>query len=138
MLLQRGIVHIYKKELDLNLSLADKVIALDANFAEAYAIKALAHLGYYWSGSDHTYARLAQAREMVDKAVTLAPESPMAHTAKGYLHYWGLGEFDAAIKEFETAQSMEPGSSQHLEDIAWVQLCEGENSRGIGHDGKGA
>ena len=82
MLLQRGIVHIDKKELDLNLSLADKVIALDANFAEAYAIKALAHLGYYCSGNDHTDARLTQAREMVDKAVTLAPESPMALLAR--------------------------------------------------------
>ena len=81
-LLQRGIVHIDKKELDLNLSLADKVIALDANFAEAYVIKALAHLGYYWSGNDHTDARLTQARQMVCKAVNLAPESPMAHTAK--------------------------------------------------------
>jgi len=124
-LLQRGIVHIDKKELDLNLSLSDKVLSLDADFAEAYAIKALAHLGYYWSGNDRTDGRLKQARELVDKAVTLAPEAPMAHTAKGYLHYWGLGEFDAAIKEFETAQSMEPGSSQHIEDLAWVQRAKG-------------
>ena len=50
-LLQRGIVHIAKRELDTNLALAKKVVALDDQFAEAHAIIALCHL---WLQSDHT------------------------------------------------------------------------------------
>ena len=126
MLLQRGIVHIAKRELDTNLALAKKVVALDDQFAEAHAIIALCHLGYHWSGIDRTEARLALARTSVAKAVELAPEAPMVHTAKGYLHYWGLGEFDKALAEFELARKMEPGASQHIEDIAWVQRAKGD------------
>ena len=103
-LLQRGIVHIDKRELDVNLALAEKVVQLDEKFAEAHAIIALCHLGYYWSGHDHTDARLALAKVKVDVAIRLAPEAPMVHTAKGYLHYWGLGEFDKALAEFELAR----------------------------------
>ena len=125
-LLQRGIVHIAKRELDTNLALAKKVVALDDQFAEAHAIIALCHLGYHWSGIDRTEARLALARTSVAKAVELAPEAPMVHTAKGYLHYWGLGEFDKALAEFELARKMEPGASQHIEDIAWVQRAKGD------------
>ena len=125
-LLQRGIVHIDKRELDVNLALAEKVVLLDEKFAEAHAIIALCHLGYYWSGHDHTDARRALAKASVDRAIELAPESPMVHTAKGYLHYWGLGEFDKALVEFGIARKMEPSASQHIEDIAWVQRAKGD------------
>ena len=66
-LLQRGIVHIDKRELDVNLALADNVVLLDEKFAEAHAIIALCHLGYYWSGYDHTDARRALAKASVDR-----------------------------------------------------------------------
>ncbi len=125
-LLQRGIVHIDKRELDVNLALAEKVVQLDETFAEVHAIIALCHLGYYWSGIDHTDARLALAKASVERAVELAPEAAMVHTAKGYLHYWGLGEFDKALIEFRLAQTMEPSASQHIEDIAWVQRAKGD------------
>jgi len=128
-LLQRGIVHIDKRELDVNLALAEKVVLLDEQFAEAHAIIALCHLGYYWSGHDHTDARRALAKASVDRAIELAPESPMVHTAKGYLHYWGLGEFDKALVEFGIARKMEPSASQHIEDIAWVQRAKGDLPR---------
>jgi TolB-like protein/Flp pilus assembly protein TadD len=125
-LLQRGIVHIDKRELDINLALAEKVVQLDPNFAEAHGIIALCHLGYYWSGIDHTDARLALAKAKVDIAIRLAPEAPAVHTAKGYLHYWGYGEFDKALVEFGIARKMEPSASQHIEDIAWVQRAKGD------------
>ena len=125
-LLQRGIVHIDKRELDINLALAEKVVQLDPNFAEAHGIIALCHLGYYWSGIDHTDARLALAKAKVDIAIRLAPEAPTVHTAKGYLHYWGYGEFDKALAEFGIARKMEPSASQHIEDIAWVQRAKGD------------
>ena len=125
-LLQRGIVHIDKRELDVNLALAEKVVLLDEKFAEAHAIIALCDLGYYWSGHDHTDARRALAKASVDRAIELAPESPMVHTAKGYLHYWGLGEFDKARVEFGIARKMGPSASQHIEDIAWVQRAKGD------------
>ena len=125
-LLQRGIVHIDKRELDVNLALAEKVVQLDEKFAEAHAIMALCHLGYYWSGSDHTDERRALAKTKVDVAIQLAPEAPTVHTAKGYLHYWGYGEFDKALVEFGIARKMEPSASQHIEDIAWVQRAKGD------------
>jgi adenylate cyclase len=128
-LLQRGIVHIDKRELDVNLALAEKVVLLDEKFAEAHAIIALCHLGYYWSGHDHTDARRALAKASVDRAIELAPESPMVHTAKGYLHYWGLGEFDKALVEFGIAWKTEPSPSQHIVDIAWVQRAKGDISQ---------
>ncbi len=124
-LLQRGIVQIAKRELDTNLVLAEKMVQLDEQFAEAHAIIALCHLGYYWSGIERTEARLTLARVSVAKAVGLAPEAPMVHTAKGYLHYWGLSEFDKALEEFTLARKMEPGASQHIEDMAWVQRAKG-------------
>jgi tetratricopeptide (TPR) repeat protein len=104
-------------------------VLLDENFAEAHAIIALCPLGYYWSGIDHTDARRALAKASVDRAIELAPESPMVHTAKGYLHYWGLGEFDKALVEFGIAWKTEPSPSQHIVDIAWVQRAKGDISQ---------
>lgn len=63
------------------------------------------------------------------KGIELAPESPMVHTAKGYLHYWGLGEFDKALVEFGIAWKTEPSPSQHIVDIAWVQRAKGDLSQ---------
>jgi tetratricopeptide (TPR) repeat protein len=75
-------------------------------------------LGYSWIDRGE---RLAEAVAMVEKAVSLDPESGAMIDSLGW-GYYRLGDYPKAVAKLETAVSLEPGDpdvNNHLGDAYW-------------------
>src|SRR6476661_337718 len=103
-----------------------KALELDPKFSLAWAALAMTQDGLYWFYFDRTEDRLAQQREAAERALSLDPSLPEAHIAMGYYHYHGHLDYDAALKEFETARAARPNDSGVLAAIAFVQRRQGK------------
>jgi serine/threonine-protein kinase len=93
-----------------------KATELDPTFALAFARLARAHI-WQFHFADRTGERLAKARSAADSALHLQPDLPEAHLALGQIYYWGELDYNAALREFGTAHSGDPGNG----DIAWAR-----------------
>src|SRR5436305_14628230 len=77
-------------------------------FALAYYQLAQAHDQLYFSGFDHTPARLAMADAAIQSLTRLLPNSGEAHLAFAKHLYWGYHDYDRARKELTLAQKSLP------------------------------
>lgn len=85
----------------------EKAIELDPGFADAYG-----YLSYCtfasrilrWLDYDET---LENALSLAERAVSLDPESALAHTRLGWILGW-MRRYDEAFESFETALSLQP------------------------------
>ena len=89
----------------------DKAIARDAEFALAYAYKATAYTELAEAGSVNPEIAYGRAREALQQALKLDPESGAAHCTMGYLK--GVYEYDwkAAEQAFKHAIDLAPSYS---------------------------
>ena len=106
----------------------DHAIALDPNFAAAYARKAGVLLRIYDSTTDvSARPRLKeQASAAAERAVALAPEFGEAHLALAFTHAFGQPDFAAVSRELDRALALSPGSG-------WVQRYYGLYASQLGH-----
>ncbi len=105
--------------------LYQQAVALDPAFAEAQARLSRAHAQIYWHYFDHTEERLRLARAAAQAAHTSAPNLPETHIALGYYHYWGELDYEAALREFETARRQQPSNADLLRAIGLVERRRG-------------
>jgi serine/threonine-protein kinase len=82
----------------------EKAVALDPQFALAYANLSRTHTLMYWNSLDHTPERLAQARSTAERALELEPGLPNAHGALAIYYGLGVQEYDSAMREFAVAE----------------------------------
>lgn len=88
-----------------SLSLLDAAIALDPNYADAYARKALATAGYagtYVRNPTDYLARLAEATAAARRAITIEPRLAAGHAALGAIYRNQLN-MKAALAELQRA-----------------------------------
>ena len=99
------------KETQEAIAWLDQAVQLDPDFAQAYAM--LAHLHDYlsWFGFDGSAERRRLVGTNADKALALAPHLAESHVAKALHLYHGSRNYDAAIRELETARAQAPGSA---------------------------
>lgn len=94
-----------------SLSLLNRAAALDPQYAEAFAYKALVLDGlgaqYPHSAADGT-AKLSQAASVARHAIALAPQMPLGHAALAAI-LRGQFDFRGALKEFDRALTV-PGA----------------------------
>ncbi|HEV2606856.1 MAG TPA: hypothetical protein VGT79_02630, partial [Xanthomonadaceae bacterium] len=64
-------------------------IAVDPDFALAYARLSYLKAVAYWTGTDPSPQAIDAAQAAATKALALRPNLPAAHVAMGYAHYWG-------------------------------------------------
>jgi TolB-like protein/tRNA A-37 threonylcarbamoyl transferase component Bud32/Tfp pilus assembly protein PilF len=102
-----------------------QAVAVDPEFAEAQARLSRAHLEIYWHYYDHSEERLRLARQAAEAARRIAPDLPETHIALGYYHYWGELDYDAALREFETARRQQPSNADLLRAIGLVERRRG-------------
>jgi TolB-like protein/class 3 adenylate cyclase/Flp pilus assembly protein TadD len=102
----------WKETLLKALRLLDEAIARDGNFALAYCLATRANVDLYWFNLDHTPVRLAQARAMAQKALTLAPDSGEAHLAQALVYYKGDRDYGHAREELAIARRTLPNSAE--------------------------
>src|SRR2546428_7608287 len=88
-----------------------EAVKLDPNFVLAWAYLSCAQSGYYWIGLDPSPARLAAAKDAVDRALALDPNLPETHLALGYYRYYGQRDFTGALAEFQQAEKGFPNSA---------------------------
>ncbi|MCP4568937.1 MAG: protein kinase [FCB group bacterium] len=110
-------------------ALFDSVIALDPDFALAYAHKSIAHswttFGWSGLGSDSVDHR-TQAMQAAEMALKLEPGLPMGHLAMGTYYNLVAGDYNRALEEFAKARSEMPSNSGLLWAIALVQFRQGK------------
>jgi len=89
----------------------EKAIAIDPNYAEAYAQLSYCHTAHYvfaWPGADET---LEPAIALAERAVALDDKSPVAHARLGWIQGY-LGQFDRAVANFEKAIRLNPRNAE--------------------------
>jgi TolB-like protein/class 3 adenylate cyclase/Tfp pilus assembly protein PilF len=88
--------------------LLNEAIERDPSFALAYYQLAHAHDLLYFTGTDHTPARLAMADAAIQSLLRLRPNSGEGHLALAEHLYWGYLDYDRAREELSLAQKSLP------------------------------
>ncbi len=88
--------------------LLNQAIEHDPAFALAYYQLAHTHDLLYFTGTDHTPARLAMADAAIQSLTRLLPNSGEAHLALAKHLYWGYLDYDRARNELSLAQKSLP------------------------------
>ena len=111
-------------------SCLESAIELDANFADAYgylsACCAQAHV-FRWLQLDQP---LDKALEAAERAVSLDPESVVAHTRLGFVQMWQR-RYDEAAKCFEIAAVLGPEIAEVLVYQALLLIRIGNPNRAL-------
>ena len=108
----------------------DQALADDPSFAAALAGKARAQLCLYWFyGWDPTWVELA--RQALERARELAPDSIDTLLAEAYFHYWGELDYAAAEAALDKVLAKAPGHADALACKAYVVRREGRFSESI-------
>jgi TolB-like protein/Tfp pilus assembly protein PilF len=108
-----------------------KGIAVDGDFALAYARLSYLESYLHWYGVDTSSAVVDDARAHAERALALQPDLPEAHLALGYVHYWCHRDYPAALSEFAIARASLPNDPQVIAAIGYVHRRQGVASRGI-------
>jgi serine/threonine protein kinase/tetratricopeptide (TPR) repeat protein len=110
----------------LAIEMYEKAVALDPKFARAFARLAKLYASAAFAYQGDVATNRALAKSAADSALRLAPDLPEAHVAQGFYRYWGLREFDAALREFAIAQASRPNDSELLMAIGLVKRRQGK------------
>jgi serine/threonine protein kinase/Flp pilus assembly protein TadD len=93
------------------INLLEQAIQRDPGFAAAYRELTRAHDFLYWTGVDHSEARLALGQAAVEAAARAAPGSADTHLAL-IEHAYAKRDFETAERELAAAQSKLPNDSR--------------------------
>ena len=115
----------FKSGIALAVRMFERAVEEDPQFVQAWAELAIAHSSMYHYGYDRTEARQRMARQTVDTALKLDPDSPEAHKAKGFYHYWAYKDYEPALREFEIAAERLSGDANLIAGFAWVYRRQG-------------
>jgi TolB-like protein/tRNA A-37 threonylcarbamoyl transferase component Bud32 len=92
-------------EVEMSVSLFQKSISLDPQFAEAWAGLAMVHHTLYWVFDRP--GEFTLELEAAKRAQELAPDLPETHLALGFVAY-AQREFEKALEHFKTAENLRP------------------------------
>ncbi|HCO96855.1 MAG TPA: hypothetical protein DIU00_23435 [Phycisphaerales bacterium] len=114
-----------KENLVIAIEMYERAVGLDDNFALAHARLSEVYCGMY-KFHGRSEEDLAKAWEASEKALTLDPDLPEAHWARGVYYYWGPPNYDRALEEFDIALKSQPDNSQVLRFIGFVKRQQGK------------
>jgi TolB-like protein/Tfp pilus assembly protein PilF len=105
--------------------LLNQAVARDPSFLAAYCELAIVHDYLYFSGYDHTSARLALADAAIRAAFRLRPEAGETHLARAHNLYQGYLDFDGALAELEVARQTLPNEPRVLRFMGFIKRRQG-------------
>jgi TolB-like protein/Tfp pilus assembly protein PilF len=100
-------------------------VQLDPNFALAWARLSGAHALLYFNRGDATAARRDAAKEALENAQKLQPNSPETLLFTGYYQYWVQRDYELAKTTFEHVSKMLPGNGEVSYALGAVARREG-------------
>ena len=103
----------------------DLAVRLDPNFALAWGRLSGVHALLYSNRGDTTAARRDAAKEALENAQRLQPNSPETLLFTGYYQYWLLHDYALAKATFERVSKKLPGNSEVLYALAAIARSEG-------------
>ena len=103
----------------------DLAVRLDPNFALAWARLSGAHALLYFNRGDTTAARRDAARQALENARRLQPDSPETLLFLGYYQYWVQRDYELAKTTFEQVSKMLPGNGEVSLALGAVARREG-------------
>jgi serine/threonine-protein kinase len=106
--------------------LLNQAVARDPSFLDAYCQLAYAHDWFYFSGLDHTPARLALAESAIQAAVRLNPNAGETHLARAQNLYRGYWDYDGSLAELEIARQTLPNDFRVPRLIGLIQRRRGQ------------
>jgi DNA-binding winged helix-turn-helix (wHTH) protein/TolB-like protein/tetratricopeptide (TPR) repeat protein len=112
-------------------SLYRQAIERDADFALAYARLSLLESYAYWANITRTPQTILSARHAATRAIELDTSLPEAWLAKGYVHYYGDRDYNAALSAFERVVEQVPNDMHAKVAIAYVQRRQGDLDKAI-------
>ena len=107
------------------IDLLNQAVARDPSFLQAYCQLAFAHDALYFSEFDHTPARLVLAKDAIDSAFRLKPDSGEAHFAQAVHLYRGYLDYDRALAELEIARQSLPNHARIFQLMGFIQRRHG-------------
>jgi eukaryotic-like serine/threonine-protein kinase len=102
-------------------NLLRQAIALDPQFAHAYALLSRTYSSLAWFGYDMSSAVLNQSLHSAERALQLRPDLPEAHIAMGYYEYHGHRNYDKALEYFTNARRTQPNNADVIAAIGFVE-----------------
>jgi len=111
----------------------DLAVRLDPNFALAWARLSGVHALLYSNHRDTTAARRDAAKEALENAQKLQPNSPETLLFTGYYQYWVLQDYALAKATFGRVSKMLPGNSEILYALAAIARSEGHWDESIAY-----
>ncbi len=128
-----GQPHFTEKSWRAALDSYEHAVALDPEFALAWAELARSHARLYYLRMDLSEDRREAAWEALRHAQALAPDAPEVRLAAGFHHFWIERDAEAALREFDVASRELPDSAEALDAHAetlrmagrWPEALEG-------------
>ncbi len=103
----------------------DLAVRLDPNFALAWARLSGVHALLYSNRRDTTAARRDAAKEALENAQKLQPNTPETLLFTGYYQYWVLHDYGLAKATFERVSKKLPSNSEVLYALGAIARSEG-------------
>ena len=111
----------------------DLAVRLDPHFALAWARLSGVHALLYSNRRDTTTARRDAAKEALENAQRLQPNTPETLLFTGYYQYWVLHDYGLAKATFGRVSKMLPGNSEVLYALAAIARSEGNWDESIAY-----
>jgi TolB-like protein len=99
-------------------ALLEKAVALDPNFALAWARLAAEHARVYRYEIDRTPSRVARAREAMEHALKLAPNDPQVEIAQATYYELALSDELSAERAYRQVLAVAPNNVEALTGLA--------------------
>jgi non-specific serine/threonine protein kinase len=105
----------------------DSAIALDSNFALAWAQKSINHstFNFHFTSVDTRYHK-TEALRAAEKALALDPGLPAAKIAEGTYHNYIERDYDQALASFNAAKSEMASNADLSQSIGIVKMRQGK------------
>jgi TolB-like protein/class 3 adenylate cyclase/Tfp pilus assembly protein PilF len=108
-------------------------VQLDPNFALAWARLSGAHALLYFNRGDTTAARRDAAKEALEHAQKLQPNTPETLLFLGYYQYWVLHDYGMAKATFGRVSKMLPGKSEVSYALGAIARREGHWAESVAY-----
>ena len=109
----------------LTITMYERAVELDPEFAVAWANLSMRHSRLYFTGLDRTPERRAAVRRATERSLELDPALPEGHNALGFYYYRVDGDYERALEEFARTLAIRPNDTDALGGRAYVLRRQG-------------